>query len=40
MSDLAPELRDPVSRRTIRELLAATAGQGVKKVEFRPVVPA
>jgi 2-amino-4-hydroxy-6-hydroxymethyldihydropteridine diphosphokinase len=39
MADLAPELRDPVSRRAIRELLAATAGQSVALVEFRPVVP-
>src|SRR5713226_8130947 len=35
MVELAPELRDPVSRRTMRDLLAGTTGQGVKKVEFR-----
>lgn len=35
MAELAPELRDPVSRRTMRELLPATAGQGVRKVEFQ-----
>ena len=33
LADLAPELRDPVTRRTIRELLAATAGQDVRKVD-------
>ena len=33
--ELAPELRDPISRRTLRELLPGTAGQGVRKVEFR-----
>jgi len=35
LAELAPDLRDPVSRRTIRELLAGTAGQAVKQVEFR-----
>jgi len=35
MVELAPELRDPVSRRTMRELLPGTAGQAVRKVEFR-----
>ena len=38
MVDLAPELRDPVTHRTMRELLPATAGQGVRKVEFRPAI--
>lgn len=38
MVELAPELRDPVTRRTMRELLPATAGQGLRKVEFRAVV--
>jgi len=33
LADLAPELRDPVTRRTIRELLAATAGQSVRKAD-------
>jgi 2-amino-4-hydroxy-6-hydroxymethyldihydropteridine diphosphokinase len=40
MVELAPDLRDPVTRRTMRELLAGTAGQGVKKVEFRVTVRA
>lgn len=35
MVELAPELRDPVTRRSMRDLLAATAQQAVKKVEFR-----
>ena len=35
MMELAPELRDPVSRRTMRELLPGMAGQAVRKVEFR-----
>ncbi len=32
LAELAPDLRHPVSRRTVRELLAETAGQVVKKV--------
>ena len=32
LAELAPGLRHPVNHRTIRELLVATAGQGVKKV--------
>ena len=39
MAELAPELRDPVSRRTMRELLPATAGQGLRKVESRVKCP-
>jgi 2-amino-4-hydroxy-6-hydroxymethyldihydropteridine diphosphokinase len=39
MAELAPELRDPVTHRTMRDLLAATAGQAVRKIEFRPVLP-
>jgi 2-amino-4-hydroxy-6-hydroxymethyldihydropteridine diphosphokinase len=39
MAELAPELRDPVTRRTMRDLLAATAGQAVRKIEFRPILP-
>ena len=38
MAELAPELRDPRTRRTMREMLPATAGQGVRKVKFQPVV--
>ena len=40
MVELAPELRDPVTRRTMRELLAATAGQGVKKTDIDLKAPA
>ncbi len=39
MAELAPDLRDPVSRRTMRELLPATAGQNVRKVDFTVVKP-
>jgi 2-amino-4-hydroxy-6-hydroxymethyldihydropteridine diphosphokinase len=39
LAELAPELRDPVSRRTVRELLGAVAGQIVRKVDFQPVIP-
>ena len=39
MVELAPDLRDPVSRRTTRELLAATADQAVRQVEFRVAIP-
>jgi 2-amino-4-hydroxy-6-hydroxymethyldihydropteridine diphosphokinase len=39
LADLAPDLRDPVTRKTIRELLASLAGQTVKRfdcpLEFR-----
>ena len=35
LAELAPELRHPVTRRTIREMLAGTAGQVVRKVETR-----
>jgi 2-amino-4-hydroxy-6-hydroxymethyldihydropteridine diphosphokinase len=32
LAELVPELRHPVNRRTMRELLAATAGQVVKRI--------
>ncbi len=32
LAELAPELRHPVTRRTVRELLAGTAGQAVRKL--------
>jgi 2-amino-4-hydroxy-6-hydroxymethyldihydropteridine diphosphokinase len=37
--DLAPDLRHPRSRRSMRELLGAIAGQTVRKVMFEPVIP-
>lgn len=40
MVELAPDLRDPVTRRTMRDLLPATAGQGVKRVEVHVTVRA
>ena len=39
MADLAAEWRDPRSRKTMRELLGATAGQYVRKMDFQPVIP-
>jgi 2-amino-4-hydroxy-6-hydroxymethyldihydropteridine diphosphokinase len=39
LAELAPELRDPRSRRSMRELLGAVAGQTVRKVDFHPVIP-
>ena len=39
MVELAPDLRDPRSRRSMKELLAAIAGQTVRKVDFQPVIP-
>jgi 2-amino-4-hydroxy-6-hydroxymethyldihydropteridine diphosphokinase len=39
LAELAPDLRDPVSRRSIRELLGAVAGQAARKIDFRPVIP-
>ena len=38
MVELAPELRDPVTRRTMRELLPATAGQGMRKIDAKVTV--
>lgn len=32
LADLAPELRDPVTRKTVRELLAELRGQAVRKL--------
>ena len=39
LADLAPDLRHPVLRRSIRELLAATKDQDIRKIPFRPAVP-
>jgi len=36
MAELAPELRHPVLRRTMRELLGAVSGQIVRGLAFRP----
>jgi len=33
LADLAPDLRDPVTRKTVRELLAELRGQAVRKLE-------
>jgi len=37
--ELSPELRDPVSRRPLREFLGQTSGQGIRKVEFHLEIP-
>lgn len=39
MAELAPDLRHPVLRRTMGELLAATRGQTIRQTDFRPVLP-
>jgi 2-amino-4-hydroxy-6-hydroxymethyldihydropteridine diphosphokinase len=36
--ELTPDLRDPVSRRPLRDLLGAVAGQALRKVDFQPVI--
>jgi 2-amino-4-hydroxy-6-hydroxymethyldihydropteridine diphosphokinase len=33
LADLAPQLRDPVTRKTVRQLLAELQGQSVRKIE-------
>ena len=33
LAELAPDLRHPVLKRTVRELLAEVAGQGAKRHE-------
>ena len=38
--ELKPDLRDPVTRRPLREHLGSVASQELRKVEFRPVLPA
>lgn len=40
LAELAPDLRHPVSRRTMRDLLAGTAGQNVRRITFVPTMPA
>lgn len=37
--EIAPDLRNPVSHRPIRELLPGTAGQIVRKIDFRVEIP-
>ncbi len=39
LAELAPELKHPVLLRSIRELLAATAGQKVRKTDIRLAIP-
>ena len=39
LADLAPDLRHPVSRRTVREMLETTGGQKARRVSFTPALP-
>ena len=39
LAELAPDMRDPLSRRSIRELLGQVSGQAVRKVDFQPRLP-
>ncbi len=39
LAELAPDLRHPVSRRSIRELLGAISGQSIRKFDFQPAIP-
>jgi 2-amino-4-hydroxy-6-hydroxymethyldihydropteridine diphosphokinase len=39
LAELSPELRHPISGHMLAELLPATLGQALRKVEFRPVIP-
>ncbi|HZT28266.1 MAG TPA: 2-amino-4-hydroxy-6-hydroxymethyldihydropteridine diphosphokinase [Bryobacteraceae bacterium] len=38
MADLAPEWRDPVTRRSMSQLLDAVSGQEIRKTDFQPVL--
>ncbi len=40
LAELVPDLRHPVSRRTVRAMLAGKRDQKVRKVAFRPMPPA
>jgi 2-amino-4-hydroxy-6-hydroxymethyldihydropteridine diphosphokinase len=37
--ELAPDLRDPATRRPLRDLLGAVAAQALRQVDFQPVIP-
>jgi len=39
MVELSPDLRHPELRRTMRDLLAGLAGQKIRKVDFRLLLP-
>ena len=36
LADLAPDLRDPVTRKTVRESLGAVTDQSIRRVDFTP----
>ncbi len=39
LAELAPDLRHPVTRRSMREMLAATKDQALRKVTWSPTLP-
>lgn len=39
LAELAPDLRHPVSRRTVRQMLEATLDQTARRVGFHPAAP-
>jgi len=40
LAELVPDLRHPLDGRPIRELLETTRAQRVRRVDFRPALPA
>jgi 2-amino-4-hydroxy-6-hydroxymethyldihydropteridine diphosphokinase len=38
LAEIAPELRHPVARRTIRELLATTKDQALRRASWKPTI--
>ncbi|MDQ6698865.1 MAG: 2-amino-4-hydroxy-6-hydroxymethyldihydropteridine diphosphokinase [Acidobacteriota bacterium] len=38
LADLTPDLRDPVTRKTVRESLAAVKDQSMRRVDFTPAI--
>lgn len=39
LAELAPELRHPVTKKTVKQMLAATAPEGIKKLAHRVALP-
>jgi FXSXX-COOH protein len=39
LAELAPDLRHPVTRRSVREMLSGTTGQIVRRAAFSPRRP-
>lgn len=40
LAELAPDLRHPITRRTVREMLEGARGQAARRISFRPALPA